>query len=209
MSTEKNPCLSSARTPLIHEALTGLLFVGFAHNLLLESYVSRLTQVEKQHPGTHALTCRELFLYKTRQTQLRAARCEGTLRSGKHGGLRAKAKERRASITKSGLRGANRNKLQLTALCKQSEAASARYDLTKVRRRGAGSVRRRLKEIRAQYETNRRMVADRKVDSQHATCRETKTGRKRKAALMPAACSHLVPKLAPARTKARSPRLPP
>ena len=121
--------------------------------------------------------------------------------------MRAKAKERRASITKARLRGANRNKLQLMALCNQSEAAAVRYDLTKVRRRGLGSIRCKLKQIYADYEATRRAVANSTVDSERATCRTTKTGRKRKAPLMPAACAHMVPTLAPALTKVPKARL--
>lgn len=89
------------------------------------------------------------------------------------------------------------------ALCNQSEAvaASARYDLSKVRRRGFGSIRCKLKQIRADYEASRRSVANTKIDSERATCHWTVTGRKRKAPLMPAACAQKVPKLAPALTK--------
>jgi hypothetical protein len=41
-----------------------MLFVGLAHTLLLESYVSRMKAVEKKHPNTHALTLDALFMYK-------------------------------------------------------------------------------------------------------------------------------------------------
>ena len=41
-----------------------MLFVGLAHTLLLESYVSRMKAVEKKHPHTHALTLDALFMYK-------------------------------------------------------------------------------------------------------------------------------------------------
>eukprot|EP00966_Prymnesium_polylepis_P166245 3842988-Prymnesium_polylepis.1 len=58
-----------------------MLFVGFAHNLLLESYVSRLAQLEKIHPGMHALTVDKIFMYRARQARGRALRLDTSLRT--------------------------------------------------------------------------------------------------------------------------------
>ncbi|MDC0526109.1 hypothetical protein OAO87_03825, partial [bacterium] len=52
--TTVSPVLSLAQTPQLYVKFIPMLFVGFAHNLLLESYVSRLTQVRPRAPPTHA-----------------------------------------------------------------------------------------------------------------------------------------------------------
>eukprot|EP00965_Chrysotila_dentata_P067656 2239283-Pleurochrysis_carterae.AAC.1 len=47
--------LSEARLPRLFALFRRWLFVGFAHDLLLELMVSRLAMLEKRHTGTHAL----------------------------------------------------------------------------------------------------------------------------------------------------------
>ena len=71
-----------------------MLFVGFAHNLLLESYVSRLGVIEKTHPGTDASMLRYLFLFKARQASERAKRLVPGARSATNGGMTAAAREK-------------------------------------------------------------------------------------------------------------------
>ena len=83
-------------TPQLHSTFVYMLFVGFAHNLLLESYVSRKVQLERIHlnVGAEMLDC--LFLYRARQTAARAARVACTLRSATWGGKRLEAQQRTA-----------------------------------------------------------------------------------------------------------------
>ncbi len=93
-----------------------MLFVRLAHNLLLESYVSRLATIEKTHRNTHALTLDQLFMYKARQAEARAERLDASLRSPSGGGLRAKAKMK---ADKRLCGSANRSRKQKLFLCKQ------------------------------------------------------------------------------------------
>ena len=83
-------------TPALHTLFTHMLFVGFAHNLLLESYVSRKVQLERIHlnVGAEMLDC--LFMYRARQTDARAARVLCSLRTAKRGGKRPEAQQRAA-----------------------------------------------------------------------------------------------------------------
>ena len=48
--------MGQEQTPQLYVLERDWLFVGFAHNLLLESMVSRLAMIEKQHPRCSALT---------------------------------------------------------------------------------------------------------------------------------------------------------
>ena len=52
--TKVNPILSRKETPLLHAKFVPLLFVGFAHNLRLESLVSVLGKLERAHPKANA-----------------------------------------------------------------------------------------------------------------------------------------------------------
>ena len=75
--------LSAAHTPIFFSKFIGLLFVRLSHNLLLESYVSRLAHLEKQHPRCHALVMDALFMYKAGQTDSRRARLSAAIRSAR------------------------------------------------------------------------------------------------------------------------------
>ena len=103
-----------------------MLFVGFAHNLLLESYVSRLAQLEKIHPGMHALTVDKIFMYRARQTRGRALRLDASVRAVRGGGLRRASVA--AALKGSQLKGsACRSKAQQRMMCEQAEARGRRY----------------------------------------------------------------------------------
>ena len=79
------------QTPLLYEKFCKWLFVGFAHNLLLECMVSRLTMLEKRHPHQHALKLNAVFKYHMKQEPGRMARA--ALRSEMCGARRQAAKE--------------------------------------------------------------------------------------------------------------------
>ena len=93
-ATETDPALTAERTPRLFECFIPMLFVGFAHNLYVESAVSKLANLEKIHPNLDALTLQEMFLYKAKQETSRAARLDACMRSQTGGGLRGKARER-------------------------------------------------------------------------------------------------------------------
>ena len=50
--TKTVPIFSMTDTPILYDKFIKLLFVGFAHNLLVESYVSRVSNIAKFHQGT-------------------------------------------------------------------------------------------------------------------------------------------------------------
>ena len=109
--TATSPVLSEERTPLLFDQMRMRLFVGFAHNLSLESMVSRLAMLEKRHPKTHALTLDNVFRYHMNNGEARAERHKFGIRSSTGGALREKAKDR-AEDHKPISGGANRSKLQ-------------------------------------------------------------------------------------------------
>ena len=68
--TKMSPVLEKNGTPLLFEQMCIRLFVRFAHNLALESMVSRLAMLEKRHPRTHALTLDATFNYHMHDNQV-------------------------------------------------------------------------------------------------------------------------------------------
>ena len=86
--------VSKADTPHLYGKLCDKLFVGFAHNLLLESLVSRLSMLERQHPHTHAITLDETFKYHMAQADARADRLSPDMRSLTKGARRKAAREK-------------------------------------------------------------------------------------------------------------------
>ena len=175
--TEVNPLLSAAHTPLIFETFKGLLFVGFAHNLLLESYVSRLANLEKVHKGMHALTLHYTFMYKARQAEARGSRLK--LRSSKRGGLR-KAAKAKAAAGKQADGSANESKAKLLYLSKQVDESAGEYTNAELYKRGSAGVKRRLKAERQRHDIVKRNVAASSVANRRATCITAPSGRGRK-----------------------------
>ena len=187
--TEVDPALSEALTPQTFDAFKGMLFVRLAHNLLLESYVSRLATVEKTHPNTHALTLDHLFMYKARQADARAARLDTTMRSVCGGGLKPEAKLR---IGRALSGSANRSKEQLLLLCSQTDGRGHSYSTKALHRRKAEGLWQRLRAGRERHDTNRANLAASHVAERRATCRTTATGRQRKAPPTAIACIRLL-----------------
>ena len=103
-----------------------MLCVRIAHNLLLVSFVSRLATLEKTHPGTHALTLDDLFMYKARQADARGERLDSSHRATSGGALKAEAKAR-AGYGNALAGSANRSKQLLLRLCQQTSVAAMRY----------------------------------------------------------------------------------
>ena len=161
-----------------------------AHNLLLESYVSRLATIEKMHPGCHALLLDHLFMYKTRQAEARLARLQATMRSTTGGGLTLKAKSR-ADLGRP-LRTANGSKIQLGALCAQVELQAALYSVKELRKRKTDGLWQRLAKIRQDYDAVRTNLAACHVWHRRQTCYVTESGRKRKAPPTAIGCIGLI-----------------
>lgn len=85
-------CLT--RTPCMYSKFIPLLFVGFAHNLRIESFVSVLGKLEKAHPNAASQLIDFMFTYRTDREHERECRRAATMRSvNKTGGARAAARE--------------------------------------------------------------------------------------------------------------------
>jgi len=197
-STEKAPVLCQARTPRLFERFIPMLFVGFAHNLYVESSVSKLANLEKIHPNLDALTLQEMLLYKARQEESKAARMAPSLRSQTGGGAR------KCAVAKAGKAlegGANDSKSQQLFLCSQVEARAKQYQTTQLLSRGDESVRAAICEARGRRDGDELGCHDRRVSSMAASCRVTGKGRKRKAPQTAAACDSLTVRVAEPFTK--------
>jgi hypothetical protein len=194
--TEVNPVLSKTETPRLYTKFISMLFVGFAHNLLLESYVSRFAQLEKTHKGCHALTIDRLFMYRARGTREKSKRLECCMRSMRGGG-------RRFAATVNLLAGkllkgsACRSKSQQKLMCEQAEARAAKYANAGIRKRGIGSIAAQLRSEREAHDAEAARVARVKVASMRATHLVTATGRARHQPLSAIACRAALPTLTP------------
>ena len=192
--TAVNPLLSFTATPQLHFRMR-VLFVGFSHNLLLESLVSRLSTLEKTHAGTHSLTLHNLFMYKGRQTPIRKERLSSELRkAGGNGTAEAKV---RAATGKELTGSANRSKGQLKLLVAQTEEASKQYTHGALFKRGEHGVRQQLRAQRKAHDGNRDTLASTKVGSLARTC----GGARRAKPLAASECTRLIAPAAPAGTK--------
>ena len=169
-----------------------MLFVGLAHTLLLESYVSRMKMIENVHPNTNALTLDKLFMYRARRAREKGLRQDASQRCTGGGGGRVQAQCRREAG--NALKGANRSKRQQRLMCMQAEARAHRLRFIHLNARGPGCIAKRLAQYRAEDRCKRVELAWKKVESLRKSCRVTPTGRKRKAPLTLLGCRALLPK---------------
>ena len=79
--TALNPLLSLDRTPCLYTKFIPLLFVGFAHNLRIESLVSVLGKLERAHPKANSQLIDLMFIYRTGNECERDARRAPAMRS--------------------------------------------------------------------------------------------------------------------------------
>lgn len=194
--TDIDPLLNAKETPRLFQKCISMLFVGFAHNLLLESYVSRLAQLEKIHPGMHALTVDKIFMYRARQTRGRALRLDASVRAVRGGGLRRASVA--AALKGSQLKGsACRSKAQQRMMCEQAEARGRRYAEACISKRGSGSIAAQLRCERDRHDAEAARVAHVKLESLRTSCTVTPTGRARKLPLTAIACRAALPALTP------------
>ena len=184
---EGEPALSVERTPRLHSMFVYMLFVGFAHNLLLESYVSRKSQLERIHLNVGAQTLDHLFMYRARQTAARQARLVSELRTAARGGKRPEAQQRAAAG--KGLRGsANRSKAQQRRLLEQTEAAGAALSTVRVLKRRKGGIAHARRQARTAHLASEATLVDRVVGSLAATCVQPRRAKP----LTAAACGRLI-----------------
>ena len=86
--TETDPVLSMQNTPQVYRKFIGMLFVGFAHNLPVEAYVSRVATVSKAHLGVKPACLSAMFMYKVRLERQRCERREAGTRCALAGSRR-------------------------------------------------------------------------------------------------------------------------
>ena len=190
--TALNPVLSLDHTPCLYTKFIPLLFVGFAHNLRIESLVSVLGKLERAHPKANSQLIDFMFTYRTGNEYERDVRRAPAMRSTRGGGARAAAKERAAEG--KGLRDASRSKKQLNLLQRQAEQRAARYRDVR-RRRGVESARQKRKLWRAGFDdtlTELDRIKFEHLASSHAV---TAKGNARRVALTAHECSLLIPQL--------------
>jgi hypothetical protein len=190
--TALNPVLSLDRTPCLYTKFIPFLFVGFAHNLRIESLVSVLGKLERAHPKANSQLIDFMFTYRTGNEGERDERRAPGMRSARGGGARAAAKE--AAAEGKGLRDASRSKKQLGQLRLQAEQRAARYKGVR-RRRGAESARQKRKLWRAGFDGVREELDDAKVKHLALTHAVTANGNARRAPLTAQECSLLIPAL--------------
>lgn len=190
--TTINPVLSLDRTPCLYTKYIPFLFVGFAHNLRIESLVSVLGKLERAHPKANSQLIDLMFTYRTGNEGERDERRAPGMRSARGGGARAAAKE--AAAEGKGLRDASRSKKQLGKLQLQAEQRAARYKGVR-RRRGAESARQKRKLWRAGFDGVREELDDAKLKHLALTHAVTANGNARRAPLTAQECSLLIPAL--------------
>ena len=199
--TAVNPVLSLERTPCMYSKFIPLLFVGFAHNLRIESLVSVLGKLERAHPNANSQVLDYMFTYRTGNEGERTRRRDASMRSTRGGGARAAAREQ--AEEGKGLREHSRSKKQLKLLERQAEARAARYEEV-ARRRGVQSVRQKRKRLRDDFDAARKELDNAKFQQLQKTCAVTANGNKRRVALSARECSLLVPTLHAAAAKVKS-----
>ena len=201
--TALNPVLSLDRTPCLYSKFIPFLFVGFAHNLRIESLVSVLGKLERAHPKANSQLVDLMFIYRTGKECERDARRAPAMRSTRGGGARAASKELAAEG--KGLRDHSRSKKQLNLLQRQAEQRAARYDEVR-RRRGKESALQKRERWRAGFDEARDELDRVKFEHLASSHAVTAAGNKRRVALTASECALLIPKLHAAAAKVPSVR---
>ena len=149
------------RTPTLFSRFIPMLFVGFAHNLILEQKVSVLGLLERVHPNTHADTLQHLFLYRERHAWSRARRLAASMRSVTGGARKPRALER-AADGKPLAGGCCRSRKQQRLLIRHCMHAAAKYtNLTKrINKRGKANLGNKVREARARHAAKKVALAD-------------------------------------------------
>ena len=149
------------RTPALHNTFIHALFVGFAHNLLLESYVSRKAEIERIHKGVGPEMLEFLFMYRARQAPARALRSAVHLRVSTRSGDR----------TTKELRNTNRSRSQQLVLVQQTEAAAGVHSQARLGKRRGNSLAATRQAAQASAAAHTKELIDAKFYSLESTCR--------------------------------------
>jgi hypothetical protein len=183
-ATAAGTSVSTEQTLRLFVLLRDYLFIGFAHNLLLESTVSRLAMKEKQHPRTHAVKLNHIFLYHMRKEPARKLRRAAEARSTGGDARRKDALE--AAANGSELQGANRSKKQQVMLASDVHAQASFYETKRAlifgrcKRTGIRTLR---KAELIEYVEHKLRLPRVKVEALVATCEHGPTGKRRASAL--------------------------
>jgi hypothetical protein len=149
------------RTPALHNTFIHALFVGFAHNLLLESYVSRKAEIERIHKGVGPEMLEFLFMYRARQTIARA------LRSAVH----IRGSTRSGDKTTKQLRKTNRSRPQQLVLLQQTEEAARAHSQARLGMRGGNSLAATRRGTQALASAHSEALMASRHESLDSTCR--------------------------------------
>ena len=181
-------------TPAFYRIFISILFVGLAHNLPVEAYVSKVATIAKVHGGVRGQTLATVFMYKARLEDQKCWRRARELRcTAAGGGKRGSAKQ---NVDKP-LEKACDNKLQLQLLMQQAGAEAALRQGQRAeyfRRKGGGAIGNRVALARAEVKSTAVSVAKRIVETLAKTCWEGPKGGKRKAPPTAKECVLLLPK---------------
>ena len=188
---ENDPLFSRAITPRLYELFIGLLFVGFAHNLLVESYVSRVSTISKVHKGIEPLALAALFMYKTGLEDEKVARRSKELRvrqAQRNSGTHLKLEK---DLKKDGT-----NRVQLQALEAQAVARAEAMQARRAeffKRKDGAALGRQVQAKRAQVKGRAQKVARRQLKALVRTCKVGPSGRAREQPLTAEECTFYVP----------------
>ena len=186
--TEQDPVLSIEHTPFLYEQLVKMLFVGAAHNLPVEAYVSRVANISKIHAGIKPVCLGAMFMYKVRLEEEKTVRRASNMRV---------LKERlKSDGTRGGtLRKEGCNREQLRTLIAQ---AYARATALQARRdeyfaKGEENLGKRVAGARGAAQQRVVQVSERLVNELARTAKYTKAGNRRRRPFSRKECAHFVP----------------
>ena len=187
--TETDPVLSMQNTPQVYRKFIGMLFVGFAHNLPVEAYVSRVATVSKAHAGVKPACLSAMFMYKVRLERQRCERREagtrcalvrpGSRRMLRDGPLRCDA--------------SNRVQLQLMVSQAHRQAQRLQERRKEYFAKGEGCLGRRVRQVRRDANARTTLVNKRVVDELTQTKDYGPKGGRRWRAYTPAECLFFLP----------------
>ena len=191
--TAKDPVFSMTKTPVLYNKFISILFVGFAHNLLVESYVSRVATVSKAHPGLGRQALGALFMYKVRlQNEKGERRGAGMRSTTSGGGRRKKALE---TCPQKKLKHSN-NKAQLRLLGEQAAARAAALQQRRTEyfsRDGEQNLGNRVQQARKAAQVLAKEVASKKVRALIESCEYGPSGGRRQRPFSAEECMQLLP----------------
>ena len=167
---EDSTILSMEHTPELYDILIRALFVGFAHNLPVEAYVSKVATIAKTHAGIKPQALGAVFMFKARLEAEKVARRAPSMRSPRVGGgkRRAAAERQGRPLSKS-----SENKNQLLLMLQQAHVRAERAQERRAEyfsRKDGTSLGRRVRLARLIAKGTATRVAQRIVNALAKTC---------------------------------------